>query len=59
MGYAPLDYMYSNMPESFCQKLEIKNKYEAFNRLKHALDLSIIESFTSSNLTNNLIDKVK
>ena len=58
MGYSPLDYMYSNMPESLCPKMDVKTKYDTFNRLKHAIDLSLIE--VSLNLTrDNLIDQVK
>lgn len=60
MGYSPLDYMYSNMPESLCSKMDVKTKYDTFNRLKHAIDLSLIEVSSTLNLTrDNLIDQVK
>ena len=43
MGYPPLDYMYTSSPESFCSKTNVKNKYDTFNRIKHAIDLSILQ----------------
>jgi hypothetical protein len=43
MGYPPLDYMYTSSPERFCSKTNVKNKYDTFNRIKHAIDLSILQ----------------